>query len=105
MNCLNDIRYASLPSSILPARNPLFLPSPPEYRGRGVGGEGAGLRFAKRQPPSPPAPLPLSTGGEGRKTPIVRAPGRQKLAHPTMLKLLTTMSNGSVLIDPDDAST
>ncbi len=55
-----------------------FLPSPPVLRGRGAGGEGDGVPEnsvpsppAENTPsrcatPSPPAPLPLSTGGEGR---------------------------------------
>src|SRR5262249_851535 len=43
-----------------------ITPSPPEYRGRELGR--GGLLFMKAKTPSPPSPLPRSTGSEGGKS-------------------------------------
>jgi hypothetical protein len=52
----------SLPSP--PLRERILLPSPPVFRGRGVGGEGV---EPPASAPAPPTPLPPSTGREGRR--------------------------------------
>jgi ankyrin repeat protein len=63
------------PLAPLAGQRTTLLPSPPQsstssptqdsWRGRGVGGEGV-ESSPEKDTPSPPIPLPLSTGGEGR---------------------------------------
>src|SRR5262245_25908088 len=58
MDCIAPASFAHTPN-----------PSPPEYRGRGVGGEGDGLhcacKFYTHAQPLTPDPSPWSTGARG----------------------------------------